>query len=38
MAYAYADTAAALRERFPGDWSELVARRIETARFDPDRA
>lgn len=38
IAYAHDASAAAVRERFPGDWGELVARRIETARFDPDRA
>jgi diadenosine tetraphosphatase ApaH/serine/threonine PP2A family protein phosphatase len=34
VAYAHADAAAAVRTRFPA-WSELVARRLETARFDP---
>jgi diadenosine tetraphosphatase ApaH/serine/threonine PP2A family protein phosphatase len=38
VAYPHRDVAAALRERFDGAWTELVARRIETARFDPDRA
>lgn len=38
VAYAHADAAAAVRERFAGEWTELVARRIETARFDPDAA
>lgn len=38
VAYPHADAADAVRERFCGDWTELVARRIETARFDPDRA
>lgn len=38
VAYPYAEAAAALRARFPGDWSELVARRIEIARFAPDGA
>ena len=32
--YDHAASAAAVRERFPEEWSELVARRIETARFD----
>ncbi|HEX7290068.1 MAG TPA: metallophosphoesterase family protein [Conexibacter sp.] len=36
VAYPHADAAAALRARFASDWSELVARRIEHARFDPD--
>jgi diadenosine tetraphosphatase ApaH/serine/threonine PP2A family protein phosphatase len=35
--YDHAAAAAAVRERF-GDWAELVARRIETARFDPEAA
>ncbi len=38
VAYPHEASAAALRARFDGDWTELVARRIETARFDPDRA
>jgi diadenosine tetraphosphatase ApaH/serine/threonine PP2A family protein phosphatase len=38
IAYDHAASAAALRERFAGAWGELVARRVETARFDPDRA
>jgi diadenosine tetraphosphatase ApaH/serine/threonine PP2A family protein phosphatase len=33
--YDHAAAAAAVRERF-GDWAELTARRIETARFDPE--
>lgn len=35
VAYDHAAAAAAVRER-SGAWAELVARRIETARFDPD--
>jgi diadenosine tetraphosphatase ApaH/serine/threonine PP2A family protein phosphatase len=35
VAYRYADAAAAVRKRFAGDWTALVARRIETARLDP---
>lgn len=38
VAYAHEQSASAVRERFGGDWGELVARRIETARFDPDAA
>jgi diadenosine tetraphosphatase ApaH/serine/threonine PP2A family protein phosphatase len=38
VTYPHDATAAALRKRFPGDWGELVARRVETARFDPGRA
>jgi diadenosine tetraphosphatase ApaH/serine/threonine PP2A family protein phosphatase len=38
VAYPHADVAAALRAHFDGAWTELVARRIETARIDPDRA
>jgi diadenosine tetraphosphatase ApaH/serine/threonine PP2A family protein phosphatase len=34
--YDHAAAAAAVRAHF-GDWAELVARRIETARLDPDR-
>jgi diadenosine tetraphosphatase ApaH/serine/threonine PP2A family protein phosphatase len=37
VAYDHAASAAAVRERF-GDWAGLIARRIETARFDPDAA
>jgi diadenosine tetraphosphatase ApaH/serine/threonine PP2A family protein phosphatase len=33
VAYPHVEAAAALRARFPTDWSGLVARRIETARF-----
>jgi diadenosine tetraphosphatase ApaH/serine/threonine PP2A family protein phosphatase len=36
VAYPHAEEAAALRARFGGGWSELVARRIEQARIDPD--
>jgi diadenosine tetraphosphatase ApaH/serine/threonine PP2A family protein phosphatase len=38
VSYPHRDVAAALRTRFDGAWTELVARRIETARFDPDRS
>ncbi|HET6447819.1 MAG TPA: metallophosphoesterase family protein [Conexibacter sp.] len=38
IAYAYADAAEAVRTRFAGAWTETVARRIETARFDPSSA
>ena len=38
VAYPHRDVATALRTRFDGAWTELVARRIETARIDPDRA
>jgi diadenosine tetraphosphatase ApaH/serine/threonine PP2A family protein phosphatase len=38
VAYPHTDAAAAVRERFQGEWSELVARRIATARFDPAAA
>jgi len=38
VAYPHMDAAAAVRTRFAGEWTGLVARRIETARFDPDRA
>jgi diadenosine tetraphosphatase ApaH/serine/threonine PP2A family protein phosphatase len=38
VAYPHAEAAAALRARFAADWTELVARRIERARFDPDTA
>jgi diadenosine tetraphosphatase ApaH/serine/threonine PP2A family protein phosphatase len=34
--YPHLEAAAALRTRFAADWTELVARRIETARLDPD--
>jgi predicted phosphodiesterase len=33
VAYDHAASAAALRDRFGGGWAEIVARRIETARF-----
>ncbi|MBS1869499.1 MAG: metallophosphoesterase family protein [Actinobacteria bacterium] len=36
VAYAHADAAEAVRARFDGAWTELVARRIETARFEQD--
>lgn len=36
VAYAHADVAAAVRARFEGDWTALVARRIEVARLDPN--
>ena len=36
VAYPYSEAAAALRSRFAADWTELVARRIERARFDPN--
>jgi diadenosine tetraphosphatase ApaH/serine/threonine PP2A family protein phosphatase len=38
VAYAHDSAAEAVRERFEGDWTELVARRIESARLDPDAA
>lgn len=38
VAYPYEQSAAAVRERFDGQWAELVARRIETARIDPPAA
>lgn len=38
VAYAHAGAAAAVRAAFDGDWTELVARRIETARIDPELA
>jgi diadenosine tetraphosphatase ApaH/serine/threonine PP2A family protein phosphatase len=38
IAYPHAEAAAAVRARFDGAWRELVARRIERARFDPDAA
>jgi len=34
VAYDHAGAAAAVRERFGGDWAETVARRIESGRFD----
>jgi len=34
VAYPHRDVAAAVRARFDGAWTELVARRIETARLD----
>jgi diadenosine tetraphosphatase ApaH/serine/threonine PP2A family protein phosphatase len=33
IAYDHAASAAAVRERFDGDWTDTVARRIETAQF-----
>jgi diadenosine tetraphosphatase ApaH/serine/threonine PP2A family protein phosphatase len=33
VAYDHAASAAAVRERFDGDWTDVVARRIETAQF-----
>ena len=33
VGYDHAASAAAVHERFDGDWTEVVARRIETARF-----
>jgi diadenosine tetraphosphatase ApaH/serine/threonine PP2A family protein phosphatase len=38
VVYSHAEAAAAVRARFAGDWTELVARRIETARLDPGAA
>lgn len=38
VAYDHAHSAAALRARFAGDWTALVARRIATARFDAPAA
>jgi len=38
VAYAHAEAAAGVRDRFGEAWAELVARRIETARLDPDAA
>ncbi len=35
VAYDHAAAAAALRERFDGDWTRVVARRIERATFEP---
>ena len=34
--YPHAEAATALRTRFTGAWAEIVARRIERGRFDPD--
>ena len=34
VAYDHEGSASALRERFEGDWTDTVARRIEHARFD----
>jgi len=36
--YAHAEAAEAVRARFADAWTETVARRIEAARFDPDRS
>jgi diadenosine tetraphosphatase ApaH/serine/threonine PP2A family protein phosphatase len=36
VTYRHAEAAASVRDRFGAAWAELVARRIETARFDPD--
>ena len=33
VAYDHRASAAAVRERFDGDWTEIVGRRIERARF-----
>jgi len=38
VAYAHEQSAAALRQRFAGGWTGLVARRVETARFGPESA
>jgi diadenosine tetraphosphatase ApaH/serine/threonine PP2A family protein phosphatase len=38
VAYPHAEAAEAVRARFAGDWTELVARRIECARLEPDAA
>jgi predicted phosphodiesterase len=34
--YPHARAASAIRERFAGDWTEPLARRVETARAQPD--
>jgi diadenosine tetraphosphatase ApaH/serine/threonine PP2A family protein phosphatase len=38
VAYPHVDAADAVRTRFAGEWTELVARRIEAARSEPDTA
>lgn len=38
IAYAHEHSADAVRAVFAGSWSELVARRLECARIDPDAA
>ncbi len=38
VAYAHGEAAAAVQARFAADWTELVARRIESARLDPAAA
>jgi diadenosine tetraphosphatase ApaH/serine/threonine PP2A family protein phosphatase len=38
VSYPHGDAADAVRTRFAGGWTELVAQRIETARFDLDAA
>ncbi|HEU4702382.1 MAG TPA: metallophosphoesterase family protein [Conexibacter sp.] len=38
IAYPHGESAAAVRARFAGAWTELVARRIEHARLDPGAA